>query len=172
MTQVGYCGPTHNPLPDDALDVVGKAGRSSDRHLQAVAAVMELERERRQELREQRRLEAEVQREKERLNKERTHYPNSIQRLREAGDEEGAASLQEELDRIDDEIAQADYRAANIRAGYVYVISNIGAFGEGVLKIGMTRRLEPWTASESSVMPQCHSGSTSTPCSSAMTPLG
>src|SRR5699024_11338683 len=37
----------------------------------------------------------------------------------------------------------ADYRAVNIRAGYVYVISNIGAFGEGVVKIGMTRRLEP-----------------------------
>ncbi|PTC00580.1 DUF4041 domain-containing protein, partial [Thalassospira xiamenensis] len=29
------------------------------------------------------------------------------------------------------------------RAGYVYVISNEGSFGEGVVKIGMTRRLEP-----------------------------
>jgi hypothetical protein len=28
-------------------------------------------------------------------------------------------------------------------AGYVYIISNIGAFGEGVVKIGVTRRLEP-----------------------------
>ena len=36
-----------------------------------------------------------------------------------------------------------DYREANKRAGYVYVISNIGAFGENVYKIGMTRRLEP-----------------------------
>ena len=36
-----------------------------------------------------------------------------------------------------------DYRAANQRAGYVYVISNIGAFGENVYKIGMTRRLNP-----------------------------
>ncbi len=34
-------------------------------------------------------------------------------------------------------------RAANVRAGYVYVISNIGAFGERVVKIGMTRRLDP-----------------------------
>ena len=32
---------------------------------------------------------------------------------------------------------------ANIRAGYVYVISNIGAFGPNIVKIGMTRRLEP-----------------------------
>ncbi|MGH3545167.1 MAG: GIY-YIG nuclease family protein [Mycobacteriales bacterium] len=36
-----------------------------------------------------------------------------------------------------------DYRAANIRAGYVYVISNVGAFGDQMIKVGMTRRLEP-----------------------------
>ncbi|GAA4410230.1 hypothetical protein GCM10023168_29730 [Fodinibacter luteus] len=113
------------------------------RHEQAKAAEREMERERRAELREQRALEAEIKREKERLEKERAHYLNSIQRLRESGDIDGAEALQGELDRIDAEIAQADYRAANIRAGYVYVISNIGAFGEGVVKIGMTRRLEP-----------------------------
>ena len=32
---------------------------------------------------------------------------------------------------------------ANTKAGYVYVISNIGSFGEGVVKIGMTRRVTP-----------------------------
>jgi Meiotically up-regulated gene 113 len=36
-----------------------------------------------------------------------------------------------------------DAREANVRAGYVYVISNIGVFGDQVVKIGMTRRLEP-----------------------------
>lgn len=40
-------------------------------------------------------------------------------------------------------IEDVDYREANKRAGYVYIISNIGAFGEGVYKIGMTRRLDP-----------------------------
>lgn len=113
------------------------------RHMQAKAAERELERERREQLREQRLLEQEVAREKERLDKERTHYLNAISRLRESGDAAGAEELQAELDRIDREIAEADYRAANIRAGYVYVISNIGAFGEEVVKIGMTRRLEP-----------------------------
>lgn len=113
------------------------------RHEQAKAADRQKERERRAELREQRALEAEIKREKDRLEKERNHYLNSIQRLRNSGDTSSADSLQAELDRIDAEIAAADYRAANIRAGYVYVISNIGAFGEGVVKIGMTRRLEP-----------------------------
>lgn len=36
-----------------------------------------------------------------------------------------------------------DRRAANIRAGYVYIISNVGSFGENMVKIGMTRRLDP-----------------------------
>jgi hypothetical protein len=34
-------------------------------------------------------------------------------------------------------------RAANVRTGYVYVIPNVGAFGDRVVEIGMTRRLEP-----------------------------
>ena len=33
--------------------------------------------------------------------------------------------------------------AEQTRAGHIYVISNIGSFGEGIYKIGMTRRLEP-----------------------------
>jgi hypothetical protein len=36
-----------------------------------------------------------------------------------------------------------DYRAANIRAGYVYLISNVGSFGEEMVKLGLTRRLNP-----------------------------
>lgn len=33
--------------------------------------------------------------------------------------------------------------AQQTRSGVVYIISNIGSFGDDVLKIGMTRRLEP-----------------------------
>src|SRR5699024_3743956 len=109
----------------------------------AVAAEKMLERERKEERREQRRAEQELKAAKEGLTKERTHYFNSIRKLRDSGDDDKADELERQLARIDTESAQADYRAANIRAGYVYVISNIGAFGQGVVKIGMTRRLEP-----------------------------
>lgn len=47
------------------------------------------------------------------------------------------------IDELKREIDEMDYREANKKAGYVYVISNIGSFGENVYKIGMTRRLEP-----------------------------
>ena len=51
--------------------------------------------------------------------------------------------LETQLGEIDVAIKDLDYREANQRAGYVYIISNIGAFGENIYKIGMTRRLNP-----------------------------
>ena len=60
--------------------------------------------------------------------------------------------------------------AANTRVGHVYVISNIGAFGERMVKIGMTRRQDPMQrVYELGALP-CRSASTCTPSSSATTP--
>lgn len=56
----------------------------------------------------------EFEREKARPAKERSHYQAALAKLE-----------------------------ANVRAGYVYVISNVGAFGDRMIKIGMTRRLDP-----------------------------
>lgn len=103
----------------------------------------EAAREERERLREERRAEQELAAERERLDKERTHYANALAALREQGKDAEAAELEARLTKIDAAIEQNDFRAANIRAGYVYVISNIGAFGPNVVKIGMTRRLEP-----------------------------
>ncbi len=61
----------------------------------------------------------------------------------ERGGERAVGAAEEKLAEIQSAIEGVIQRAANIRAGYVYVISNIGAFGEGVVKIGMTRRLDP-----------------------------
>jgi hypothetical protein len=100
-------------------------------------------REERALLREQRRVEAELAAEKERLEKEHAHYLNALQTLRANGDTAAAEELSSRLHDIEKAIAANDYRIANIRAGYVYVISNIGAFGPNIVKIGLTRRLEP-----------------------------
>lgn len=113
------------------------------RHLAAVAKEKELERERKAELREQKRVEAELRAAHEKLEKEQAHYQNSLEALRAKGDHEGVARMEEKLADVQKALDDVDYRAANIRAGYVYVISNIGSFGDGVVKIGMTRRLEP-----------------------------
>lgn len=51
--------------------------------------------------------------------------------------------MQKEIKRLEDKFERSVSQAQLTRAGYIYVISNIGSFGEGVVKIGMTRRLEP-----------------------------
>ena len=99
------------------------------------------QREQRAALREEQRVARELAEERERLDKERGHIANAIGALQAAGAAD--PGLEKRLAEIDAAIAANDYRAANIRAGYVYVISNRGAFGEDVVKIGLTRRLEP-----------------------------
>ncbi|TDO45471.1 T5orf172 domain-containing protein [Kribbella sp. VKM Ac-2527] len=112
-------------------------------YLMKVQEEREQAREERERLREERKAEQELAAERERLDKERTHYLNALQALKDQGKLEEAAELEAHLGEIDKAIELNDFRAANIRAGYVYVISNIGAFGKDVVKIGLTRRLEP-----------------------------
>jgi hypothetical protein len=101
----------------------------------------EEQREQRAALREEQRVARELAEERERLDKERGHIANAISALQAAGASD--PDLEKRLAEIDEAIATNDYRTANIRAGYVYVISNRGAFGGDVVKIGLTRRLEP-----------------------------
>lgn len=116
------------------------------------------EKEELRELREQKREEAklirEIEERKKELEKEQQHYNNALKRLNEQIEIEKSETRKEflfekqkeienNLTEIDKVIEDIDFREANYRAGYVYVISNIGAFGENVYKIGMTRRLEP-----------------------------
>lgn len=51
--------------------------------------------------------------------------------------------LEAEIFKLNEDKKHVDERAEKTRSGYVYVISNIGSFGENVYKIGMTKRLEP-----------------------------
>ena len=95
----------------------------------------------RERLREERKVELELAAAREQLDKERAHLVNVIEKLRVAGAD--STDLERKLAEVDQAIVQNDFRAANIRAGYVYVISNRGAFGQHVVKIGLTRRLEP-----------------------------
>ena len=112
-------------------------------YLQKQAEQKEVERLERERLREERSAQRELEEERGRLEKERQHHSNALRALLGKGDEAGAARLREQLDDVERAIATVDYRAANTRAGYVYLISNIGSFGEKLVKIGMTRRLDP-----------------------------
>ncbi|GHD43811.1 hypothetical protein GCM10008097_10950 [Mycetocola manganoxydans] len=101
----------------------------------------EAQREERARLKEENRVAKELAEERANLDKERSHLLNALNALEQQGQSD--PELVVRLALIDDAIAQNDFRAANIRAGYVYVISNEGAFGKNVVKIGLTRRLDP-----------------------------
>lgn len=103
----------------------------------------ERERAERERLKEERRVQEELARERARLEKEHEHYSNVIKRLIEQGNDAAASEHRARVEEIEQAIRDVDYRVANVRAGYVYVISNIGAFGERMVKIGLTRRLDP-----------------------------
>lgn len=51
--------------------------------------------------------------------------------------------LEEKIKELESDKETVLQREANAKAGFVYIISNIGSFGENIYKIGMTRRLEP-----------------------------
>lgn len=89
-------------------------------------------------------MQAEIEREREKLKKEQQHYENALSALLAKGDDEAAERMRAQIADVQQAMADVDYRAANARAGYVYVISNLGAFGERMIKVGMTRRLEPY----------------------------
>lgn len=109
--------------------------------------------EARARMREEAKLAKEIEAQRKKLEKEQKHYQNALVAINKqlenaSGDEVNAilekkAEIESQLGIIDKEFKEVDYREANVRAGYVYVISNIGAFGKDIYKIGMTRRLEP-----------------------------
>jgi hypothetical protein len=128
--------PTYHRLRIDEL-------RLTADYLAKVAAEKEAEREERERLRDEARAQKEIEAETARLRKEAAHYRTALEAMAANGDAAAQAEAQAKLAEIEAAIAGVEARAANIRAGYVYVISNIGAFGERMVKIGMTRRLEP-----------------------------
>jgi stress response protein SCP2 len=114
-------------------------------HLAKVEAERELIRARKEAARDEERARRDFERQKDKLLKEQAHYRTAYDRIlaQPAPDPAAVEELRTQLERLGADIATVEARAANTRAGYVYVISNIGAFGHEVVKIGMTRRLEP-----------------------------
>lgn len=105
----------------------------------------------RAEMREAAKLQKEIEAQRKKIEKEQTHYQTAyeklLKQLESSPDDadliQKKSELETQLQDIDKAMKDIDYREANQRAGYVYIISNIGAFGENVYKIGMTRRLDP-----------------------------
>lgn len=102
----------------------------------------------RQEAEERRALEAE----RKKVEKEESKYQTEIEKLKEqlsAAKDEEMEKLNARILALQTQLAEVVVKKeeisnlANGKAGNVYIISNLGSFGENVFKIGMTRRLNP-----------------------------
>ncbi|WP_201317547.1 DUF4041 domain-containing protein [Paenibacillus sp. EPM92] len=95
-----------------------------------------------EQIREERKAQQELEEQLKILRKEEQHLENALKHSAQFS-EERTNEIKARLDEIQRQKEDVDYRIKNTKAGYVYVISNIGSFGENVYKIGMTRRLDP-----------------------------
>ena len=114
---------------------------------------LKAEREERAEAARLAREEQKLLRDLERAEEEEAHYAKLLERAKAEARaivgpqlkvfEEQIATLEKDLEKAHARAERAKAMAERTRSGYVYIISNIGSFGEGVVKIGLTRRLDP-----------------------------
>lgn len=98
------------------------------------------------QLREDLKIQREIERERQQLERERIAVETALElALKESSDQHSAEieMLRAKLIEAEDRSRRALSQAQLTRVGHVYVISNLGAFGPDIFKVGMTRRLEP-----------------------------
>lgn len=108
----------------------------------------------REQLLEEEKVRKEIEKEKAKIDKEEKQFNNEVSKmisyLQKANNDiekqiyaDKIKELEEKIKLLEKDKENVLQRETNTRAGFVYIISNIGSFGENVFKIGMTRRLEP-----------------------------
>ena len=106
-----------------------------------------------EEIREEEKAKREFEKAQRDAEKEEKNHQTALEKARKEIEEltgEKQRKLQENIEKLELELKEAQERkeraismAQQTKRGHVYIISNIGSFGENIYKIGMTRRLEP-----------------------------
>lgn len=98
------------------------------------------------QIREEKAMEAQIQKDIKQAEREKAMVEKALEAALKVSKGEHTAEIEAlklKLKDAEDKNQRALSQAQLTRSGYVYIISNIGSFGEGVYKVGMTRRLEP-----------------------------
>lgn len=115
---------------------------------------IELQKEIKAQMVEEEKVRRELEQEKKKIEKDQVQFNKEVTKLmsylqKTNNDVEKQLyadkikELEDKLKELEESKKSVNERATNAKAGFVYVISNIGSFGEDIYKIGMTRRLEP-----------------------------
>lgn len=143
----------HFEITDSYLDLKIKELKLVFEYQEKLQEEKEEQREIRELMREEEKVRREIAREEAKAQKEEKDALIALEKAREElknahGDELDKlsiklAELEAKLEEAKLKMERTKSMAEQTRAGHVYIISNIGSFGENVYKIGMTRRLEP-----------------------------
>ena len=123
-------------------------------HLRRVEEEKEIQKENRERIREEEKARRELERREQEIDKDIKQHQNEVNKLmkymQKAHDDierqlyiDKIQELEARLKNLEEDKKDVSNRRQNAKAGFVYIISNVGSFGENVYKIGMTRRLEP-----------------------------
>lgn len=155
FTLVNYNG---KAFRDARITEAFLAARLDELKWAAIAQQLALEeREEQRRIKEQIREEARAVKERERVFREAAKEEETLRKGIELGQqqaehasgeqkamyEERLQEMAERLKEIEERKQRARSMAEQVRKGYVYIISNVGSFGEDVYKIGLTRRWDP-----------------------------
>ncbi|MBX3186555.1 MAG: DUF4041 domain-containing protein [Labilithrix sp.] len=125
-------------------------------HREKVQEEKEVQKRIRDQMREEQKAQEEIDRAKAEAENDEARSTAALEKARAELATSVATSKQHErleglVDRLETELkdaldrkAKAIARAQLTRSGHVYVLSNVGSFGEGIYKIGLTRRLDPY----------------------------
>lgn len=150
----------HNGMPFRNARITERYFDLMDHQLKMAVAVSELKRldtEEQKRIRDEMREEERARREFEKAIKQAEKEERMLQKAMKEAEAKLAGAATEEREKYEtmlhdlklklEEAESAGQRALSMaqqtKQGHVYIISNIGSFGEDVFKIGMTRRLEP-----------------------------
>jgi hypothetical protein len=118
-----------------------------------IQAEKEIQRQIREQMREEEIAQREMEKARLDAEKEEKRYADALRKAQQDVQKvtgEAQQKLLAQIDALQQQLSQAQQlkqraisQAQLTKSGHVYVISNIGSFGEDVYKIGMTRRLDP-----------------------------
>jgi len=106
----------------------------------------------REQMREEEKAQREIEKAKEEAFKEEQRYQKALEKAQSEvkdANEKQKEKLNKEIEELMLRIKEMEEKKRTLsqaeltKTGHVYIISNIGSFGENIFKIGMTRRLEP-----------------------------
>ena len=147
------CEPNNIKIAGEYLQLKLDELRLSHEYQEQLYEEKEEQRMIREQIREEEKVQREIEKAQREVEQEEVRYEKALEQAKknlETAQGEEIGKLNDQMKDLEQKLKEAHEmkertksRAELTKSGHVYIISNLGSFGENVYKIGMTRRLEP-----------------------------